>query len=480
MTKYSKYIEETRPTMYRTMKYWGKKPHNVWRQLILENSNKGDIVFDPFSGSAITFFESIKIGRTPIVCDINPISEFLVDVYSQEYNIKEIEEKYKLIEKKIKNLEGYKKNYLDQCSKCNHQVDIYNFRWVNNTNTGYSYRCNNCSTIITTEISKQESLFDLKKWKPSFDLNLLSTISPKTIKDFGGSNITNLWTNRNIEILSCIFDIVINFEEPYKKIFTLAFLETIHLTTKMCALRSSSSNRPLSTSWGRPAYMALSNWMEQNPIVQLERSIFGKNGIINAINNREKYLPKYNFTSDMNNLNSTDYNGFAFTFDSKKLNIDRIVDMIIADPPYGDVIQYGELSIIWNVWLERAYRNYNYDLKNEVIINKTRGYDEFETDMFSILSKCHRLLKNDGVMILTFNSNSLKDWISINNAIKKSGFLINDYYLQNNLRSSEANVSSKTGISISDYYLKLTKSGVCISDEMIEELTSKLKRDKND
>lgn len=53
-------VEDSRPTLYRALKYWGKKPHNIWRDLITAYTNAGDIVYDPFAGAALTFFEAIK------------------------------------------------------------------------------------------------------------------------------------------------------------------------------------------------------------------------------------------------------------------------------------------------------------------------------------------------------------------------------------------------------------------------------------
>ena len=46
--------------MPESLKYWGKKPHNVWRKLILDNTQPKDVVYDPFAGSALTFFEALK------------------------------------------------------------------------------------------------------------------------------------------------------------------------------------------------------------------------------------------------------------------------------------------------------------------------------------------------------------------------------------------------------------------------------------
>ena len=67
--------ETTRPVIYRTMKYWGKKPHNIWGNYIKKYCPKNGIVLDPFVGSGMTYFESIKNNRNPITIDINPISD---------------------------------------------------------------------------------------------------------------------------------------------------------------------------------------------------------------------------------------------------------------------------------------------------------------------------------------------------------------------------------------------------------------------
>lgn len=464
--------------MYRTMKYWGKKPHNVWRDLICTYSKEGDLVFDPFAGSSLTFFECVKTGRIPVISDINPLSRFLVDVFSESYDFKMIEDNLEKIYQRISELKDYQLNYTHKCSNCGVITNIYNYRWKNNSNIGYSYRCESCHSTITEEVESVEYNMDCHKWLPEFDLTSLNSVNLRTINKFGGSNITNLWSNRNAQILAEIFDMIIHIDEPYRKLFTLAFLETVHLTTKMCALRSNLSNRPLSTSWGRPAYMALSNWMEQNPLIQFKRSFTANSGLVSALRNRDTYIKKYKYSSFLSDIGNKEFSGFAFTADSKELDIDVQVDMIIADPPYGDIVQYGELSLIWNVWLEKAYPDYSYDLSQEIIINSAKDYNKFESDMTEVLSKCFRILSETGVMILTYNSNNIEDWYSINNAINKSGFNIEDFYLQRNLRSSEANVSSKEGISISDYYLKLTKTGPCISDSMIEELVGDLKKRK--
>lgn len=73
-------VEETRPQVYRAMKYWGKKPHNIWAQYIDRYTPPGGIVADPFAGSAVTAFEGVKLGRKAVAFDLNPLSAFIIEV----------------------------------------------------------------------------------------------------------------------------------------------------------------------------------------------------------------------------------------------------------------------------------------------------------------------------------------------------------------------------------------------------------------
>ena len=56
-------VEDTRPPMYKAMKYWGRKPHNIWGDYITHYCPKDGVVLDPFMGSGISTFESLKLGR---------------------------------------------------------------------------------------------------------------------------------------------------------------------------------------------------------------------------------------------------------------------------------------------------------------------------------------------------------------------------------------------------------------------------------
>ena len=75
-------VEETRPPLYTAMKYWGKKPHNIWHNYIENYTSKKGAYLDPFSGSGISIFEAIKANRKAISFDLNPLNSFIIEVFS--------------------------------------------------------------------------------------------------------------------------------------------------------------------------------------------------------------------------------------------------------------------------------------------------------------------------------------------------------------------------------------------------------------
>ena len=55
-------------------KYWGKKPAEHIRFSLNTLTQKGDVVFDPFLGSALTAFEISRMQQCFIECDVNPLA----------------------------------------------------------------------------------------------------------------------------------------------------------------------------------------------------------------------------------------------------------------------------------------------------------------------------------------------------------------------------------------------------------------------
>ena len=78
------------------------------------------------------------------------------------------------------------------------------------------------------------------------------------------------------------------------------------------------------------------------------------------------------------------------TTSSLKMELDdSSIDYIITDPPYGEAIQYYELSFIWNAWLDTEYQP-----DEEVIINskQNKKVEDYIDFMKQSVEECARVL----------------------------------------------------------------------------------------
>ena len=79
-------VETTRPPIYTAMKYWGKKPHNIWAEYIKHYTPEDGVFLDPFCGSGISIIEALKLGRRAIGFDLNPLSSFMFEIYTSNFD----------------------------------------------------------------------------------------------------------------------------------------------------------------------------------------------------------------------------------------------------------------------------------------------------------------------------------------------------------------------------------------------------------
>ncbi|WP_304150458.1 DNA methyltransferase [Helicobacter bilis] len=79
-------VELKREPIYTAMKYWGKKPHNIWASYIDTYTLKDGVFFDHFCGSGMSALESLRLKRKTLAFDINPLSSFLLKIYTTHFD----------------------------------------------------------------------------------------------------------------------------------------------------------------------------------------------------------------------------------------------------------------------------------------------------------------------------------------------------------------------------------------------------------
>ncbi|MBQ9405256.1 MAG: DUF1156 domain-containing protein [Desulfovibrio sp.] len=121
---------------------------------------------------------------------------------------------------------------------------------------------------------------------------------------------------------------------------------------------------------------------------------------------------------------------------------DQSIDAVVMDPPYYDNVMYAELSDFFYVWLKRTagyvypqlFKRKLTDKENEAVANPVKfkgqpkprelAYSDYRSRMAAIFGECHRVLKQDGVLMLMFTHKATGAWDALAKGLMDAGFVI--------------------------------------------------------
>ena len=434
---------KTHDKVYQIHKYWSRKPWDPISSHILTYTDTGDTVLDPFMGSGVTALESLLNNRKYVGIDLNPVSVFIAsNTINNTVDIGRLKEEFSqltnIVEEKILNL--YKTN--EQCGKCS------NYMILQHSNIGPKFKdsekgyffCNACGkrkSSIKRCFSKKE-----RNWILNSEFEVGSYWIPdqkfpdKFYKDRfsykGIQRVSDMYTNRNLYALSLLLDTIKQLKLEYEGLFLTAFSNTVLHSSKL----KSENVRPL----GVNNYWVPDDYIEENVWL---RYVDRFQKIINA----KKELLKLNGPHPLKNYKLL--NQSCFKTDLK----DGSIDYIITDPPYGDAIQYSELSFIWNAWLGFQYNN-----EEEVIVNpaQSKGTDQFTELLSRAVSESARVIKKGGFFTLCFHNKNFKIWSDVLNIFRQYNFVLHEIFIVDGLGSTFNNNWSKFSPK-TDLYLTFKK-----------------------
>lgn len=116
------------------------------------------------------------------------------------------------------------------------------------------------------------------------------------------------------------------------------------------------------------------------------------------------------------------------------------MDLVITDPPFGDNIQYAELSDFFYVWLRLGLKGIypnvfgsELTLKSlEVVTNSSREPENPDDFYQRLLTQCwreaHRVLKPAGLLSFTFHHSEDEPWIAVLESLFDAGFYLEATY----------------------------------------------------
>jgi adenine-specific DNA methylase len=133
------------------------------------------------------------------------------------------------------------------------------------------------------------------------------------------------------------------------------------------------------------------------------------------------------------------------------------IDMVVTDPPFGNLLQYSELADFFYVWLRLAlagtYSNtFGSDLSPkalEAVSNSARHPDDPDGFYQRLLTECwteaHRILKPGGILAFTFHHSEDAPWVAVLESLFDSGFYLEATYpVRSDETKGDGDFGSKT------------------------------------
>ncbi len=460
--------EEKRPMMYKMMKWWGGKPHNIWSAYIDRYSDQGDIILDPFCGRGVGIIESVRLGRKAIGVDLNPIAIFQTQMISMDIDTRKIKDMWQSIKKDLRDLEESSGLFKTKCIQCHKYARLGTMNRENGIPYKIFYQC----TCNKKPLGKEPTSNDLELCTKSDDIDIKwpypnnkfpqSESFSMAVNNFGES-YDKLYTRRNLYALAGIFDRINRIEpKEMRFMFQFAFVSMVHLATKIPSVRE-NSDRVMSGSWGRPGFLKVRKNMEMNPFILFERAVEKNQGILKGkASSAERLQRKIKPARDVQELLDGEKNMLLLKHNTAELCDvipENSVDYVITDPPYGGLIQYFDLSSIWSVWLRLTDPSFEMMFEDEITIDakKAKPFTEYHRMLSLAFGQIYKILKPEKYMTVTFHNDKPIIFNSILRACQDQGFVLEKILFQMNRRAGETGASSPWGTSVSDFYIRFFK-----------------------
>ena len=353
--------------------YFTKQAWNVVEHYIKNFTKPGDVVLDPFGGSGVTLVEALMLGRKAIHIDINPLAIFMVENLISPINIGEL----------LKCFEKIKKEFVTKIPKTKKEIE--------QALKTYSYP----KGVKLPENSDVETLDKIFTPEQLAQLAYLKHL----IKRVKGEDIRG--------VLLLMFS---------------GLLNKINLTYHSSSGRSAGRGNSSMFAYYRyriapdPAKVEVMDYFES----RLKKVLAAKKELAANINKQTIS------DADIYKGSATDLNKIA----------NESVDYIYTDPPYGKKIQYLDLSVMWNAWLDLKVTREDYELEAIEGGSHKKTSENYSQLLAKSIQEMYRVLKYDRWMSFVFAHKDPKYWHLIIDTAEKVGFEYAGAVAQNNGQSS--------------------------------------------
>ena len=398
---------KTWPPRHRIHKYWGRKPSNIVQTYVELFSQVGDTVLDLFCGSSVVPIEAALLGRLGIGVDNNPVAIELGKTLSSPIHVSIFDYEAAKIVDETKNLLGYL--YNTHCRQCGETAVIRSVGYNELDPREIRYRCHKCGNkeaVAPNKLDLQLAASDPNTPYITPDNEIYFGWEMQKLRRAGAKKWSDLFTKRNLAIATFIIGKINEIKSPnLRRWLRITFTSALAQFTKMIADSSKQGGGP---SWKINSYWMPKKWQELNPIHYFQNRVKKTRAAL-------KDLATFTIEKRLNTK--------IMLGDSRHLQIkDNSVDYIFTDPPYGgEGIQYGELSMLWGLWLGHPAR-----LESEIAFNPYRSFNQkhYAKGLLSAFTEAARVLKPHKWMTVTFANKDPKVWDALMHACRYAGFTL--------------------------------------------------------
>ena len=102
------------------------------------------------------------------------------------------------------------------------------------------------------------------------------------------------------------------------------------------------------------------------------------------------------------------------------------VDLVVTDPPFFDNVHYSELADFFHAWQQLTPSDpadTSTTTRNPLEVQDSDA-DHFAAKLRSVFDECHRLLKDDGLLVFTYHHSRDEGWKALADAVLGAGFTV--------------------------------------------------------
>jgi putative DNA methylase len=102
------------------------------------------------------------------------------------------------------------------------------------------------------------------------------------------------------------------------------------------------------------------------------------------------------------------------------------VDLVVTDPPFYDNVHYSELADFFYAWQQlnpSAFQATDATTRHRDEVQDVDAGD-FAAKLKAVFAECHRVLKDDGLLVFTYHHSRAEGWSSLADAVLGAGFSI--------------------------------------------------------